>query len=1258
MDKQTLSHYGWIVVLTLILAVMLAFATPFGKFIYNAVFNVTQSLVDVNDKVIGTIKPGEVCYHGNKETTPGFPANCTSSGLTDKVTCLDCGKDIIAAKVINPLGHDYGEAIIESEATCVANGSKRQECQRDGCEAVSIIPIPATGHTKVTDPAVAPTCTKTGLTTGTHCSVCNEVLSEQKTVAELGHNVVSDPAVAATCVSDGKTAGTHCSRCNTVIKAQTKIDALGHDLGDPVIIESPSCVDGGTTKRSCRRTGCTYFEIDTGSASGHTEVIDPAVEPTCETAGKTAGKHCSKCNEVLIAQTAVPALGHDDKVHNQKEPTCSEEGYTGDTICERCNRKITGSTIPATGHYDNNDDDRCDDCGREIIPEGGEYIDGNGTPDNTDDDTVLGSDDVFPENPQSGDEYRYGDYVYKYNYVANTYTTSDITKFPAGQVDETLDGWSVIAKNKDQETYSEILPSIANKYIKNMNYCYYYCDNSNAKTFPNIPQTIESMNHAFAHCGYIANADNIIIPSTVVDMQGAFANCSRLVTPPDMSNATSVVTMKDAFVNGHKLAYFPDISNCTGLVDMTRAFTGSGSGVEFDMTDYVIPDGVQILDEAFAHNIVVALPTIPESVISMSGTFSNTKVVDASGLVIPDGVKNISYLFDNCSYLEKAPVIPEGIEDMSYMFRYCYKLTDVSAIPSTVKNMKNAFNYCVSLTGTLEINANPTEYDYCFLSTKEMIYLTGTSTKLTALAATDGYADLSENDNVRVMCETHTLGNSVTTASTCTEKGSITSICTSCGEVVVEETPALGHNYTSTITTEPTCSSTGIRTFTCTRCSDTFAEEIPAVTHIDADIDFICDNCGAEPVVPVGGEYYSSGTTYKSGEIMPSTPQTGDQFMLGDYIYMYNQYWSSGTKTDENMNGWSAKAIYTNKETYGEILPDIYGSPIVSLVKAFAQCENMKISPAIPSTVTNLTETYYLCSSLTTAPAIPSDIKYLSRTFVGCTSLNDISNFVIPEGATVLFGVFSGCESLETAPLIPSTVTDIFSIFSKCKSLKTYVGSTDPDGDFSGYIIPYGVTDVSHAFSDCDAMVTAPKIPNSVTVAQFTFRYCDSLTGVVYFNSVREVGAHQTFDDTINDIILVTEYPDATAPSYDTPYGSILSAYQQNDGNVKFGFIFDIVYSGDNSCYITVNETTYTENTRLFIPIGETVTITCNGNNGDCLGSITHNGSTKTTSTLSYSFTSYGNTTITINSSTQDGTPYGTITIDTPVLFDDQISYN
>lgn len=52
MDRQTLSNYGWIVITVLILAVMLAFATPFGKYIGNGVSNLAMSMAGANDNAM------------------------------------------------------------------------------------------------------------------------------------------------------------------------------------------------------------------------------------------------------------------------------------------------------------------------------------------------------------------------------------------------------------------------------------------------------------------------------------------------------------------------------------------------------------------------------------------------------------------------------------------------------------------------------------------------------------------------------------------------------------------------------------------------------------------------------------------------------------------------------------------------------------------------------------------------------------------------------------------------------------------------------------------------------------------------------------------------------------------------------------------------------------------------------------------------------------------------------------------------------
>ena len=52
MDKETLSNYGWIVIAVLVLAVMIALATPFGSFISEAVQSTTKGLFDVNKSAL------------------------------------------------------------------------------------------------------------------------------------------------------------------------------------------------------------------------------------------------------------------------------------------------------------------------------------------------------------------------------------------------------------------------------------------------------------------------------------------------------------------------------------------------------------------------------------------------------------------------------------------------------------------------------------------------------------------------------------------------------------------------------------------------------------------------------------------------------------------------------------------------------------------------------------------------------------------------------------------------------------------------------------------------------------------------------------------------------------------------------------------------------------------------------------------------------------------------------------------------------
>ena len=80
-------------------------------------------------------------------------------------------------------------------------------------------------------------------------------------------------------------------------------------------------------------------------------------------------------------------------------------------------------------------------------------------------------------------------------------------------------------------------------------------------------------------------------------------------------------------------------------------------------------------------------------------------------------VTSISGLFAHCEEMTSAPAIPSSVIDMTSAFEGCYSLTTAPMIPNSVKNMDSAF-FESGITGDIEINANPSSYEYCLAGTK------------------------------------------------------------------------------------------------------------------------------------------------------------------------------------------------------------------------------------------------------------------------------------------------------------------------------------------------------------------------------------------------------------------------------------------------------------------------------------------------------------------------------------------------------------
>ena len=221
----------------------------------------------------------------NHKHTPGAAATCT----TDQI-CTHCFAVLDPAK-----GHKWVDATCTTPKTCSV-------CKTTEGSAL--------GHKTVVDKAVAPTCTTTGLTEGSHCSVCNEVFVAQQKIDALGHKTVVDKAVAPTCTTSGLTEGSHCSVCGEILVAQNAVAALGHKV-----------------------------------------VVDKAVAPTCTKTGLTEGKHCSVCGEVLLAQAVVAKLPHTSEYLAPLAPTCTTTGLTEGSKCSVCGEILVAQeVIPANGH--------------------------------------------------------------------------------------------------------------------------------------------------------------------------------------------------------------------------------------------------------------------------------------------------------------------------------------------------------------------------------------------------------------------------------------------------------------------------------------------------------------------------------------------------------------------------------------------------------------------------------------------------------------------------------------------------------------------------------------------------------------------------------------------------------------------------------------------------------------------------------------------------------------------------------------------
>lgn len=182
------------------------------------------------------------------------PATCTETGLSGRTVCSVCNQVVNEGTVLPMLEHRVGVGAVIRAATCTTEGLMAFSCQDCGVQ-VSTETIPALGHAVAIDPAVAATCTTAGLTEGSHCTACNEVLTAQQTIPALGHDWdEGEVTKAATCSATGVRTH-HCTRCNVAGEQEIAIDPNAHSWGAWTVVRNAAVGVEGSEQRVCAHDG-------------------------------------------------------------------------------------------------------------------------------------------------------------------------------------------------------------------------------------------------------------------------------------------------------------------------------------------------------------------------------------------------------------------------------------------------------------------------------------------------------------------------------------------------------------------------------------------------------------------------------------------------------------------------------------------------------------------------------------------------------------------------------------------------------------------------------------------------------------------------------------------------------------------------------------------------------------------------------------------------------------------------------------------
>lgn len=340
-----------------------------------------------------------------------------------------------------------------------------------------------------------------------------------------------------------------------------------------------------------------------------------------------------------------------------------------------------------------------------LVPAGGQYTTVNGT--------VYTAGQRLPDGyaPQTGDIYVDADYEYRYNQAIGSQTTTE--KIVNGTVNllamETthwsdielsIEGWGVRVRDTLKSSYDEFNPMINYAPIVCLDNTFMNCDNMVSS--PSIPETVKSMTKTYFSSGLeVAPKINVVLDKSQIGLEEGrvlnmiFADCQNLRTY-EGSKAS------DGDFSGYKLPtasiMYRTFANCDSMV-IAPALPKGANVVNYDITGMY---GVFMNCD----NLTTA-PALVNTVQGMQECF-----VDCPNLVTYTG--NTKGNGDFSNYFNSV----NTLKTLKYTFANCNGITTAPVIKSSVIDLYATFMNCRNLAGSITINTNCDKYTSCLANTK------------------------------------------------------------------------------------------------------------------------------------------------------------------------------------------------------------------------------------------------------------------------------------------------------------------------------------------------------------------------------------------------------------------------------------------------------------------------------------------------------------------------------------------------------------